>query len=90
MAGSGGGMVGLRIDEVPYKRMKQTRKNSLVESIVNVGIGYTVAVLSQAVVFPLFNIHITFTDNLLIGLWFTVISIARSYLVRRWFIWKTE
>lgn len=65
--------------------MSQTRTQSAVESVVNVAIGYCVALASQLAIFPLFGIHIPFTDNLLIGAWFTVISIARSYALRRWF-----
>lgn len=63
----------------------QTKTHSLIESLTNVSIGYVVALLSQIVVFPMFNIYVPLTDNLLIGLWFTVISIFRSYVVRRYF-----
>lgn len=63
----------------------QTKKQSLQESLTNVAIGYIVALLSQLVIFPLFGLDVPFSDNVLIGLWFTVISIARSYILRRWF-----
>ena len=49
------------------------------------GIGYGVAVLTQVVVFPLFGIRVPLRDNLTIGAVFTVISIVRSYTVRRVF-----
>jgi len=62
----------------------QTRKNSLFESIVNVLIGYFVALLSQIAVFPMFDIAIPIGDNLAIGAWFTAISLTRSYAIRRW------
>jgi len=65
--------------------MSQTRLQSAVESLANVAIGYAVAVASQMLIFPLFGIHITLADNLLIGGYFTLISIARSYTLRRWF-----
>ena len=65
--------------------MSQTRTQSALESVLNVAIGYAVALASQLAVFPLFGIHVTLTENLLIGAWFTVISIARSYCVRRLF-----
>ena len=65
--------------------MMQTKSQSLVESCINVAIGYGVAMLSQILVFPLFGIHITMSSNLAIGGIFTVISIARSYAVRRVF-----
>ena len=57
----------------------------MIESAANVVIGYMVALGSQLVVFPMFGVHLPLQDNLLIGLWFTAISLVRSYLVRRWF-----
>lgn len=63
----------------------QSRKWSAIEAIMNVIIGYGVAVASQVAVFPLFGIHVSLRSNLLIGLWFTAISIVRSYAVRRAF-----
>lgn len=68
----------------------QTRTHSFIESITSVAIGYSVAVLSQIAIFPLFDIHVSLSDNLLIGAWFTAISILRSYAVRRWFTRRTE
>lgn len=63
----------------------QTRRMSFVESIVNVLIGYGVSLLSQIIIFPFFNISISLKSNIYIGLWFTVISIIRSYVLRRFF-----
>ena len=65
--------------------MKQSRTMSLVESISNVLIGYSIAVLAQIVVFPWFGIDVSFRQNLLIGAIFTVVSIARSFILRRMF-----
>jgi len=65
--------------------MSQSRAMSGAESVANVAIGYGVAVASQLVIFPLFGVHLPLSDNLLIGAWFTVISLARSYVVRRLF-----
>ena len=65
--------------------MTQSRLGSLLESIANIAVGYGVAVASQLLIFPLFGIHIPLSDNLLIGVWFTLISLARSYIIRRWF-----
>ena len=62
----------------------QTRLSSLRESIDNILIGYVVAVISQILIFPMFGVHVTVTDNLTIAGYFTVISIARSYAIRRW------
>ena len=65
--------------------MKQSRLMSLVESLANVLVGYGVAVATQMVVFPIFGLAVTVTENLLIGLIFTVVSIVRSYALRRGF-----
>lgn len=67
--------------------MGQSRIHSLTESLINVAIGYTVALAAQMVVFPIFGIHIPLSSNLTIGAIFTVVSIARSYAVRRLFNW---
>lgn len=65
--------------------MTQSRHGSLIESIANVAIGYAVAVLSQVLIFPFFGINVPISDNLMIGAWFTVISLLRSYVIRRAF-----
>ena len=63
----------------------QTKYQSLIESLTNILIGYLTALLSQVLIFPLFDIYVSLQDNLLIGLYFTIISLIRSYLVRRYF-----
>lgn len=63
----------------------QSRRESLLESAVNVLLGYGIALASQLVIFPLVGINIPLSTNLLIGFWFTVVSLARSYVIRRWF-----
>ncbi len=65
--------------------MKQSRLMSLIESLANVLVGYGVAVITQMAVFPLFGLAVTVTENLLIGLIFTAVSIVRSYALRRGF-----
>ena len=65
--------------------MKQSRLMSMVESLANVLVGYVVAVVTQMAVFPVFGLAVTVTENLLIGLIFTAVSIMRSYALRRGF-----
>lgn len=65
--------------------MTQSRLESLLESLANICIGYCIALASQLVLFPLFGIHIPLSTNLWIGFWFTLISLVRSYALRRWF-----
>lgn len=65
--------------------MKQSRRMSLVESLANVAVGYGVAVLTQIAVFPFFGLHVSLADNLVMGAVFTIVSIARSFTLRRVF-----
>lgn len=65
--------------------MSQTRLGSLVEVCTNVAIGYVVALMTQLVVFPLFDMHVSMGEHIMIGVLFTVVSIVRSYIVRRVF-----
>ena len=65
--------------------MNQPRIYSLIESVANVAIGFGVALATQIVVFPIFGLHATIGDQLGIAAIFTVVSIARSYMVRRLF-----
>lgn len=65
--------------------MSQSRKMSMVESFANVAIGYGIAVAAQLVIFPVFGINVPLQSNLLIGAFFTVVSLVRSYVLRRVF-----
>ena len=65
--------------------MKQSRTMSLVESLTNVAVGYGIAVITQLLVFPLFGLSTTLAENLAMGAIFTVVSIARSFTLRRLF-----
>lgn len=65
--------------------MSQSRKHSALEAVANVVVGYGVAIASQLVIFPLFGIHIPLASDLAIGGLFTVVSLARSYALRRLF-----
>lgn len=65
--------------------MYQTRLSSLIESLLNIAVGYSVAILSQIIIFPFFGISLPISSHLWIGVWFTLISLIRSYIIRRWF-----
>ena len=65
--------------------MKQSRHMSLVESLANVTVGYGIAVLTQIAVFPFFGLHVSLADNLVMGAVFTIVSITRSFTLRRVF-----
>ena len=59
---------------------------SLIESFIDVGSGYILAVLIQLLVFPVFGLYPTIFDSMGIALIFTVVSITRSWLWRLVFI----
>ncbi len=65
--------------------MRQSRLMSFCEAIANVAVGYGVAVLTQILIFPMFGLHTTLAQNLQMGAVFTVVSIARSFALRRVF-----
>ncbi|HWI10039.1 MAG TPA: hypothetical protein VNU48_01785 [Burkholderiaceae bacterium] len=65
--------------------MNQTRLGSLIEALFNVAIGLAVSVVANALVFPRFDFHPSLGQNVAISVIYTVISIVRSYCVRRWF-----
>lgn len=65
--------------------MTQSRLHSLVESVTNVVVGFALSALTTAIVFPLFGYPIRWTDNLAISAIFTVVSVVRSYALRRAF-----
>jgi hypothetical protein len=65
--------------------MTQTRLGSLIEAIINVIIGFAINYAANMLIFPLFGFHITPGANFLMGCIYTVISVVRSYTIRRWF-----
>jgi hypothetical protein len=65
--------------------MRQTRLGSLIEVSINIFIGYWINFVANLVILPMFGLNVSITDNFLIGFIYTFISVARSYVVRRWF-----
>lgn len=65
--------------------MQQSKLESLAEVILNVAIGWVIALMTQLIVFPLFGIHVTVGEQLSISVIFTAVSIIRGYVIRRWF-----
>jgi hypothetical protein len=66
--------------------MAQTKLGSAVEVGLNLLVGYTINFTANILILPLFGFKsLTVVKNLEIGLVFTVISIARQYIIRRYF-----
>lgn len=71
----------------PKEIASQPRAYSFLESVFNVLVGLGINIAAQATIFPWFGIHIPFSDNLKIAGIFTIISIIRSFYIRRTFNW---
>lgn len=67
--------------------MTQTRLQSLAEALANIAVGFGIGLVSQYLVFPLAGLEqdISFGTHFEIAMYFTVISLTRSYIIRRWF-----
>ena len=65
--------------------MTQTKKQPAIEAVANILVGYTVNMLANFAIFPLFGWNITLEQNLLLGVFYTVVSFARSYGLRRFY-----
>ena len=68
----------------------QLKKHSLFEAITNIVVGYTINLLANFVIFPLWGWTISLKQNIEIGVIYTVISLIRSYCLRRTFTHLTE
>ena len=66
--------------------MKDTRIKSLVESVFNISVGMGVAFLSNLIVLPLFGMPFSLTNLGIISVIYTIISLGRSYVIRRLFV----
>lgn len=65
--------------------MKQSKQQSLIESIIQTIIGLATSVLIQVILYPVMGIPVSFTQNLIITAVFFAVSIIRGYFVRRIF-----
>jgi hypothetical protein len=65
--------------------MKQSRTMSLIEAVINVVVGYVLAIATQMAVFPMFGMEAAIGEHLAIGLAFVLVSLTRGYLLRRLF-----
>lgn len=63
----------------------QTRLSSFIEALFNVAIGFSINFVANMLILPLIGFHITPGQNLFIGVLYTIVSVARSYTIRRWF-----
>ena len=65
--------------------MSQTVKGSFIESWANVAVGFAINYTANLLILPLFGFHIGLLANFEMGLLYTVISVLRSFFIRRLF-----
>ena len=65
--------------------LMQSKKDSLIESLTSTTIGWLIGVILNLTILPLFDYNITVVDSLWVSLIFTVVSVIRGYIIRRWF-----
>lgn len=65
--------------------MSQSKLGSLVEAFTHVFIGYFLSLGVQFIVYPMYGATFSIKQNIEIGLIFMVVSLIRSYVIRRWF-----
>lgn len=61
----------------------QSRKASLAEAWTNIIVGFAINYTANLLIFPLFDMHISYSANFIMGLIYTGISLVRSYVLRR-------
>ena len=65
--------------------MSQTQLGSFVEAWANIAVGFGINYFANLMVLPLFGLAVTPAKAFGIGLIFTVISLVRAYMLRRYF-----
>ena len=66
----------------------QLKRHSLIETVVSTFVGFFITLLVyQFVINPVWGLTTSFNENLGITAVFTFVSIARGYLLRRFFNW---
>ncbi len=63
----------------------QTKRQSLIETLTSVFVGWLIGVILNMLVLPLFDYNITVIDSLWVSLIFTAVSVIRGYVIRRFF-----
>lgn len=70
--------------------LMQSKKESFIETLTSVFVGWLIGVILNMLVLPLFDYNITVIDSLWVSLIFTVVSVIRGYVIRRFFNSKEE
>ena len=64
--------------------MQQSKIDSLIEALLSTFIGFVVSFTANLILMPMLGIPVSLSQNFVLTVAFTFVSVARSYLVRRW------
>ena len=63
--------------------MQQTKLDSLVEALLSTFIGFAVSFIANLILMPMLGIPVNLSQNFVLTVAFTFVSVARGYLLRR-------
>ena len=64
--------------------MQQSKLDSLIEALLSTFIGFIVSFTANLILMPMLGIPVSLSQNFILTVAFTFVSVARSYLLRRW------
>ena len=64
---------------------QQTKTHSILESITNTGIGVLITLIFSPIIYSMVGMKYTYSQLGMATILFTILSIARGYIVRRFF-----
>lgn len=70
--------------------MIQTKKNSLIEAFVNTFIGLVTTLMVSPLIYWICDVEISYPKMTGVTVLFTIVSVLRNYIIRRWFNNKTK
>lgn len=63
----------------------QTKKQSFFEAVTNTAVGFLISLAATFIIFPLVGFESSASKNIIVTLFFTAVSIARGFFIRRYF-----
>ena len=69
---------------------RQTKLGSLAETLANTASGWLLALFASFFIFPAIGVTMNADQNLKATALFTIVSVVRGYLWRRWFDKRAE
>jgi hypothetical protein len=67
------------------KTLTQSKIDSALEALTNIFVGFSINFTANILIFPIFGWSISISQNLMLGGCYTMISLIRSYALRRAF-----